>query len=295
MKYLILILIICTIGCKPKASSHPQPSHTKATNHDTNSDDIDSIAVFSEENLEMHQEKTKAIKRKKLITAPDDKAQLQDLVINKKLYKAEDYYILDYTYPYLNEDINKGYAVFNTYISETYLNIEATENEIMEDKVIFCDSMQIARCMDKRLIDYKIYNAKNDLVSVVIYKENYYSGMKHSTYMFECLNYEMDTHQFIYYNDFFDLGSEKELLSILNDEIKAAIHSGEMYYDCWEISESDFNAYKNNFVINDETITYYFDDCIICPSYTGTYSIQIPITTVMHLIRNYKDIPMIGN
>ena len=85
MKYLILILIICAIGCKPKASSHPESSHTKATNHDTNSDDIDSIAVFSEENLEMHQEKTKAIKRKKLITASDDKAQLQDLVINKKL------------------------------------------------------------------------------------------------------------------------------------------------------------------------------------------------------------------
>jgi len=148
--------------------------------------------------------------------------------------------------------------------------------------------------MDKRIIDYKIYNAKDNLVSVLLYKENYYSGMKHSTYMFECLNYEIDTHRFIYYNDFFEKHSEKELLSILNNLISDAINSGELYYDCWVLSESDFRAYKNNFVINDDTITYYFDDCIVCPSYTGTYSIEIPLIKVMHLIKTYNAAPIVG-
>ena len=48
-----------------------------------------------------------------------------------------------------------------------------------------------------------------------------------------------------------------------------------MYYDCWEISEYDFELYKDNFVLTDKDIKFYFDDCIVCPSYTGTYFIEV--------------------
>ncbi|MBQ4819667.1 RsiV family protein [Aquimarina sp. MMG016] len=298
MKTIITILILLSfIGCKneisPQKTIEPTEKETEQIINETNNNE--DAPVFSEESLEeLDQEKTKSIKRDRLIAAIDDKIQLQKLVISKQFYKEEDFYVLDYKYPYLNESIDSSYAVFNKYITETYLDIEATENEILEDKVIFCDSLGASRCMDKRIIDYKIYTAKNNLMSVLLYKENYYSGMKHSTYMFECLNFELDKYQFIYYNDFFEKGSEKELFTNINRIITNAIHSGELYYDCWELSEGDFKAYKNNFVINDDTIEFYFDDCVICPSYTGTYSVEIPIKEIMHLIKSYNNPPIIG-
>ena len=67
-----------------------------------------------------------------------------------------------------------------------------------------------------------------------------------------------------------------------------------MYYDCWAISADDFFDAKNNFVINDDVVEFYFDDCVICPSYTGTYSIQIPMEMLMPVLRKYKKNPLIG-
>ena len=59
---------------------------------------------------------------------------------------------------------------------------------------------------------------------------------------------------------------------------------GELYYDCWEINEEDFHKYRNNFVLKDGLIEYYFDDCIICPSYTGIFSISIPFDDIQLLL-----------
>ena len=93
----------------------------------------------------------------------------------------------------------------------------------------------------------------------------------------------------MYFQDFFRNESEEALFLIINTTISNAIREGELYYDCWELSEGDFKAYKNNFVINKEAIEFYFDDCVICPSYTGTYSVQIPISAIHHLLKKDKD------
>ena len=86
-----------------------------------------------------------------------------------------------------------------------------------------------------------------------------------------------------------------EVFKTINATITQGINSGELYYDCWEVSEGDFKAYKNNFVINNDMIEFYFDDCVICPSYTGTYAIEIPIKKLMHLLKKYNDVPLIGS
>ncbi len=39
---------------------------------------------------------------------------------------------------------------------------------------------------------------------------------------------------------------------------------------------------------------YYFDDCVICPSYTGTYAIEIPIKKIMHLLKKYNTNPILS-
>ncbi|AXT51069.1 DUF3298 domain-containing protein [Aquimarina sp. BL5] len=295
MKTLIIsVAVISLMACNTRTQIKENPKKDVIEREQLLDQNTDSTQYFSEETLELNQEKTKSIKVERLITTEDDKNKLQELVIAKKLYKEEDFYILNYKYPYLNEEMDVDNVQFNDFIAENYLNIEATENEILEDKVIFCDSLGIGRCMDKRIIDYKVYAVKSNLISVLLYKENYYSGMKHSTYMFECLNFDLNNHKFIYYNDFFINNSEKELLTTINKTITNSINSGELYYECWELSEEDFKVYKNNFVVNDDTVEFYFDDCIICPSYTGTYSIEIPIKEIMHLIKKYNDQPLIG-
>ncbi len=296
MKTLIIIslAILSLMACNTRTQTKENPDKDTPESEQILDQNIDSTQYLLEETLELNQEKTKSIKVERLFTTEDDKNELQELVIAKKFYKEEDLYILDYKYPYLNEEIDPDNDQFNDFLTENYLNIEATENEILEDKVIFCDSLGIGRCTDKRIIDYKIYAVKNSLISVLLYKENYYSGMKHSTYMFECLNFDLNNHKFIYYNDFFINNSEKELLATINKTISNGINSGELFYECWELSEGDFKVYKNNFVVNDDTVEFYFDDCIICPSYTGTYSIEIPIKEIIHLIKNYNDQPLIG-
>ncbi|MFD2564384.1 RsiV family protein [Aquimarina rubra] len=296
MRTLIIIslAVLSLMACNNKTQIKENTEKDTTKSEQILDQNADSTQYFSEETLELNQEKTKSRKVERLITIEDDRNKLQELVIAKKFYKEEDLYILDYEYPYLNEEIDTNNTKFNDFFTENYLNIEATENEILEDKVIFCDSLGIGRCMDKRIIDYKIYDIKSNLISVLLYKENYYSGMKHSTYMFECLNFDLNNHKFIYYNDFFIDNSEKELLATINKTISSGINSGELYYECWELSEEDFKVYKHNFVVNDDIVEFYFDDCIICPSYTGTYSIEIPINKIMHLIKIYNNKPLIG-
>ncbi len=296
MKTLISCFIILSlIACKKEASSQ-KPTDIKKieTKSQKNTESTDTELFFSEEIQEYDKEKTKSIKKQRLLKAQDDKAKLQELVISKAFYKEEDLYVLDYKYPYLNENIDAYYSVFNTVIKENYLNIEKTENQILEDKELLCDTLKTNRLREKRIIDYKIYNVNDKLLSVVLYKENYYSGMRYSTYLFDCINFDLNTHEFVYFDDFFKTGSQEEVFSIINELIKEGINSGELYYDCWEISEGDFKAYKNNFVMDDDVIKFYFDDCIICPSYTGTYSVTIPITRIMHVLKKYTANPKIS-
>ncbi|WP_103069407.1 RsiV family protein [Aquimarina sediminis] len=290
----ILLLFIACKNEKPLPTSIEKEKVEVESIQHTDQKIEDTIPIFSEENLKLKKEKTKAIKRKRLITAQDDKSQLQKLVVSKNFIKEEDRYILDYQYPYLNENIDPAYAVFNNFIKENYLDIKKTESEILEGQKPFCDTLKVNRLKDKRIIDYKIYTAKNDLISVVLYKENYYSGMLHSTYLFDCLNFDLNKHKFIGFGEYFETGSEEEIFTTINAIIEKDINSGELYYDCWGISKDDFNTYKDNFVVTDDMVEFYFDDCIICPSYTGTYSIEIPIKDIMHLIKKYNNLPKIS-
>lgn len=278
--YLTLFLFLLIVSCKKSRTNEVAPLINKE-NLETVT--LDSLYVMDRDIIEI-QEKNQQFKKEGLITIPDDRTLLKTVVVSKKIHKEADQYLLDYTYPYLNEEVNSGYKKFNTYMQEHYLNIEGTVNEIIGDKELLCDTLDIKRLRDKRIIDFKLHANDRVLVSILLYKENYYSGMRHSTYMFDCLNYNVKKEAFIYFDNLFIAGSENRVFDIINQTIYDEIHSGEMYYDCWEISDIDFKAYKDNFVITDNAIAFYFDDCIICPSYTGQYSVVIPLEEILHLI-----------
>ena len=237
--------------------------------------------------MDFGREKTLMIKRQELLDKKDARVALENLIIPHSFVKKEDWYTMDFKYPMLNEKIDIRYGTFNDYISKNYLNAENVEKQIREEKRL-CDSLGLPPQNETRLVDYKIHSLNKRIISVLFYKENQYYGAINPAYTFETLNYDLENASFMDYESFFNSGSEEELHDLLNNVLSQKIKSGDLYYDCWEISFDDFFAHKNNFVFDDNAIEYYFDDCIICPSYTGTYSIKIPLSDLQPVLRHDK-------
>jgi len=237
-------------------------------------------------------EKAIEIKQKELKEKKDDREHLGPLIADKEFYKETDFYVLDFHYPFLNESMKPTHTNFNQYISQNYLNISEVEAQILEDKELLCDTLRIHQIREKRLVRYKIYQVNEQLISVLFYKENYYSGAMHPAYTFDCLNFELQQGRFMKYEDFFNTGSEAELRNILNETLSERIDLGEVFYDCWEITVDDFFRYKNNFVVDGRSVEFYFEDCVICPAYTGEYSVVIPLEKLVSVLRHYPLNPL---
>jgi len=298
MKYLLFIIAFITlISCKndTKNPEHVQEKETTVTNKEMQpfEEVLPFDSIYSGTDLELNKTKSILLKRQSLLDKKDDKFQLEKLVSNKTFKRDENLYLIDFTYPYLNENIKASYHNFNEYVEETYMDIAGVEASILKKKDMICETLGINRFKEKRLVDYKIYNLNDRLVSVLFYKENYYSGTLHPSYSFDCLNFDLARSVFMNYEDFFNEGTEEEMTKILNEVLTEKINSGDIYYDCWEISFDDFFENKDNFVVDDMKVEYYFDDCVICPSYTGTFSVEIPLTRLLPVLRKYKLNPLV--
>ncbi len=232
------------------------------------------------------------IKQKKLIKKEDEREELQKLIIDKRYVIEKEDYTINFNFPLLNESYKPTNANFNEFINEYYANVTKTENEIIEAKLL-CDSLEAENFREERFIDYKIYNVDDKLVSILFYKENFYSGAMHPSFSFDCFNFDLNRGVFMTYNDFFTDGSEDELLVIINEKINEKIQKGGLYYDCWELSTTDFLESKNNFVLNETNVEFYFDDCVMCPSYTGTYSIELQLVDVLSVLKKHDLNPLV--
>lgn len=230
-----------------------------------------------------------SLKKEKLYRMPDDSEQLAELVLEKEFFKETDEFVLDFHYPWLNEDYTSNYQSFNQRISE-YIDIMGTQAQILEDKAIYCDTIGVDRLQEERTIRYKVYSRTDQLLSVVFYKENYYAGALHPTYLFDCFNYDLQLFNFKTYADVFTETSQDEVLAILNTKLKQGTEGG----DCWEMTLEDFAPYRDNFVFGEKMIKFYFDDCVICPSYTGTFSIEVSLDQLMPYMKQYKQPAEVG-
>ncbi|MDT0556165.1 RsiV family protein [Patiriisocius hiemis] len=291
----LVIISILLLSCKEDLKQLRKDQRNVETIPQTeNFEDVlpfDSIPQAT--NIEINKTKQVIFKRQSLINKEDDAKQLQELIIQKTFKRDEDLYLINFNYPYLNTSLKESYQNFNEYLEETYMDIAGVEASILEDKEMICDTLRINRFKEKRLVDYKIYNLNKNLISVLFYKENYYSGTLHPTYSFDCLNFDLDRSVFMNYEDFFNESTEEEMTQILNEVLREKINSGDIYYDCWEITFDDFFEYKDNFVVDDYKVEYYFDDCVICPSYTGTFSVEIPLERLLPVLRKYKLNPLL--
>ncbi|GGG37117.1 RsiV family protein [Bizionia arctica] len=291
MKYLYVFLLLSLFSCKNDTKLEPPividevvPTDLKILSDST---------MVLDKDIEISKVLSIKLKQKSLIEIADERNELKELIIEKKYFKEEDEYTLDFTYPLLNENLKPTNVNFNEYINDYYVDIIGTEAGILEDKALICDSIKIDQFREKRYIDYKIFNVNDQLVSVLFYKENFYSGTLHPTYSFDCMNFDLNRGVFMNYEDFFNVGSEVEFTDILNKEISKQESKGDKYYDCWKLSNDDFFENKNNFVVNETYVEYYFDDCVMCPSYAGSYSIKIPLVQLLSVLRKYDLNPLV--
>ncbi|MFD2915801.1 RsiV family protein [Psychroserpens luteus] len=291
MKYLsIILLILLFTNCKndKRQDSIIEIEETKQIEPVLN----DTVQIEDTHVQDLDKTITIELKQQKLIEKVDERKDLQNLIIDKRYLVEKKDYTINFNYPLLNETLKPTNRNFNEFINEYYVNVTKTESDILENKSL-CDSIEASKFREERFIDYKIYNVNDQLVSVLFYKENFYSGAMHPSYSFDGFNFDLNRGVFMTYEDFFNEGSEEELVVIINEKINEQIGKGEMYYDCWELSPDDFFESKNNFVLNDTYVEFYFDDCVMCPSYTGTYSIEIELVELLSVLKKYDSNPLV--
>jgi hypothetical protein len=289
MKFIyILIIALLFTNCK----DDNRQENSIQTTEQSNSILEDSIQKVDSDIKTLDKSISIEFKQKELIEKKDERDQLTNVVIDKKYVINTKDYKLNFNFPLLNESLKPRNRNFNDFINNYYVNIKKTISDIKESKML-CDSIEAKNFREERFIDYKIYNVNDQLVSVLFYKENFYSGTMHSSYSFDCFNFNLNKGVFMQFEDFFIQGSEDELLDIINKKITTKIRKGDMYYDCWQVDSTDFFTSKNNFVINDTYLEFYFDDCVMCPSYTGTYSIELPLTDLLSVLKKSNSNPLV--
>lgn len=291
MKYLYLALLILVFtSCKK--------DHRKDTLNDLEkvivSDSLveDTIQVLDKDIKPLDKTISIELKQKNLIDKKDERDDFKTLIIDKKYVVNKKEYTVNFNYPLLNTSFKSTHSNFNEFINEYYVNVAKTESDILESKLL-CDSISAKNFREERYIDYKIYMVNDQLISVLFYKENFYSGAMHPSYSFDGFNFDLNRGVFMTYEDFFNQGSEDELVTLINDKINEKIGKGDLYYDCWKVTSDDFFESKNNFVFNDAYVEFYFDDCVMCPSYTGTYSIEIPLVDLLSVLKKYDLNPLV--
>ncbi|WP_179006707.1 DUF3298 domain-containing protein [Winogradskyella forsetii] len=291
MKFIyILVLIVMFSACKDDKREENSfeneaiEENIQLSNENIQIDDVDIETLNKSINIEL--------KQKQLIEKKDESEELEKLILDKHYLVEKKDYTINFNYPLLNESYKPTNRNFNDFINDYYVNITKTEADILESKLL-CDSITSKTFREERLIDYKIYNVNDQLISVLFYKENFYSGAMHPSYAFDCFNFDLESGVFMAYEDFFNQGSEEELVEIINETINKEIGKGEMYYECWDISSDDFFVSKNNFVLNETYIEFYFDDCVMCPSYTGVYAIELPLMDLLSVLKKFDSNPLV--
>ena len=291
MKYLYLVLVVVLFtSCKNDKS---QDAILETEEREQMEPNADTSGQPGDRDLDaLNRTISIEFKQKELIEKKDQRSEFQKLIIDKKFEVEHPDYTISFKYPQLDESLKASNRNFNEFIKDYYVNVKQTISDIKESKQL-CDSVMAAKFREERFIDYKIYIINDQLLSVLFYKESFYSGGMHPSYSFDGFNFDLNRGVFMTYEDFFNKGSEDEMVALINEKITQKIKNSELYYECWEISDTDFFQSKNNFVINDNNVEFYFDDCVMCPSYTGSYSIELPLVELLSVLKKSNTNPLV--
>lgn len=216
----------------------------------------------------------------------DDYQEVEDSLKNKRFYKETENYCIDFCYPYLNENFNPKFENFNNYIENQLLKLPEIESNIIESQALLCEVTGEKPTVEYRLAEYKVFLQSEDHLSILFYLENHYSDTKATYYTFKTINFDMISGKILNFDDYFSQGTTEDVLSVINDEITTEINKGDMHYECFNVTLTDFEQAKNNFVINDNSIEFYFNDCVMCPSFVGTYEIEVSLEKLKFALKH---------
>ncbi|WP_299623027.1 RsiV family protein [uncultured Tenacibaculum sp.] len=277
-----LIVVLAITSCK----LDKEPSHNAAEVRSEDSLIINDTVTIQLNTEELQQN----VKINPIKSDEDDSNFIKDYVVHKQLYKETDNYIIDFCYPQLDENYNPKFELFNDFVENELIQLSRIEQDVLESQELLCDTLQKNPIREHRIGEYKIYQQKETHISVLFYLENHYAQTKTAYYTFKTVNFDKIKGKLLHFEDYFLPESLSEVHQILNSEIRTQIAKGDLFYECFEVSLDDFEVAKNDFVVNDNHIIFYFNDCIMCPSFVGTYSIEIPLEKLKPVLQqNWSD------
>lgn len=207
----------------------------------------------------------------------DDTKIIETYLQHKQYYNETSVSIVDFCYPYLDEQYNPKFEIFNTYINTNLLKFPEIEKNSHKNHELLCDTITNTPNRTHRIAEYKVFSQSQNHLSILFYLENHYAHTKTAYYTFETINFDLANGQLLNFKNYFNKGSIEDVLSVINSEINSAIQNGDLFYECFEVSLDDFLIAKNNFVINDNSMIFYFNDCVMCPAFVGSYNIEISL------------------
>ncbi len=281
--FLILFLIL---SCKTNSIKKEE---VNAIQIDSLTQEIGTIKIKNDSlSLEGNELKVSLIKDE-----IDHANQMVEYLESRRYRKKTNNFTIDFCYPFLKENINSKFKMFNEHVENEVLKIQEVEKDILESQELLCDTVTGNSKIEHRLIDYKVFLQNEKDVSVLFYLENHYANTKSSYYTFKTVNFNISKGKLLAFEDVFETESIDEVLDIINIEISTSIQNGDLFYECFTISKEDFKKAKNDFIIKNNTIIYYFNDCVMCPSFVGTYEIEISLERFIpilkeNVINNFK-------
>lgn len=266
----IIFLSVVLFSCKPNP----------VNKEDVNTTSIDSLVqdldtpIMETDSLYLKGNELKVIPIKEV---KDDALAVQKYLESRRFRKETENYIIDFCYPYLKESVSPKFKLFNDHVMNDLLKLPEIEKNIIESQELLCDTSNVKLNNEHRTADYKIFLQNEKELSVLFYLENHYTNTKATYYTFKTVNFDIVNGKLLSFNDFFNTEDTAEVLDIVNIEISNSIRNGDMFYECFTVNEEDFEKAKNDFVFKDNSIIFYFNDCVMCPAFVGTYEIEIPL------------------
>ena len=266
----IISTSIMLFSCKPNSEKKEEVTTVV---HDSIVHDVDT-PMMETDSLYLKGNELKVIPIKEV---KDDALAVQKYLESRRFRKETEGYIIDFCYPYLKENLDVKFKLFNDHVKNDVLKLPEIEQNIIESQELLCDTSNVKLNSEHRVADYKVFLQNEKELSVLFYLENHYTHTKSTYYTFKTVNFDIKKGKLLNFEDFFDEDDTQEALDIINMEISTSIRNGDMFYECFTVSKEDFDNAKNDFVFKDNSIIFYFNDCVMCPAFVGTYEIEIPL------------------
>jgi len=212
------------------------------------------------------------LSKRRAINTAENKTENSTTIVEKTDIGTVEGVTYNFNYPVLfsaKNQVHQGFeAVITKKIKEGKLEVGFG---ILDETLCHVPSDQLK--ITNQYVDFKIYKQNNAFTSLLLMKGDYIDNNPYPEYSFFSVNYDFENNKLLEFEDVFDLNHKKQLVDLMNTRINKL-------GNCNPISIRVFENYKNNFVIKDDSIKFYFDECVMCKDHHREYAIEIPLSSI---------------